>query len=73
MTESYFQILRAADGTGTSGAAGELRCYTAADLAARTETLRARIAELEAELAWYRHSQLGAINDQEIQTIISNL
>jgi len=46
--------------------------YTAGDLAERTEDLRIRVAELEAELAWYR-SSFGHVTDGEIQTIISNL
>jgi hypothetical protein len=46
--------------------------FTAADLAGRTEALKIRVVELEAELAWYR-SSFGHVTDGEIQTIISNL
>jgi hypothetical protein len=46
--------------------------FTALDLATRTEALKIRVVELEAELAWYR-SSFGHVTDGEIQTIISNL
>jgi len=73
MLQTHLQILPAPDGTSFSGRPDNLIRFTAADLAARTEPLKARIAELEVELAWYRNSRLGAIDDEEIQTIISNL
>ncbi|HEX6567159.1 MAG TPA: hypothetical protein VF020_22910 [Chthoniobacterales bacterium] len=71
MTEKFLQILPAPDETSWTSH-GMIPCYTAGDLAERTEALRVRVAELEAELAWYR-SSFGRITDGEIQTIISNL
>jgi hypothetical protein len=71
MTNKYPQILPGPDETSWI-TQDMIPRFTAADLARQTETLRARIAELEAELAWYR-SSFGRITDGEIQTIISNL
>ena len=71
MAEKYPQILLAPDETSWISQEMIPR-FTAADLAKRTEALTIRIAELEAELAWYR-SSFGYITDGEIQTIISNL
>jgi hypothetical protein len=71
MTEKYLQILPAPDETSWISQ-DMIPRFTAADLARRTEALKIRIAELEAELAWYR-SSFGHITDGEIQTIISNL
>jgi hypothetical protein len=71
MTEKLLQILPAPDETSWIPR-DMIPRYTAADLAARTEALRTRVAELEVELAWYR-SSFGHITDGEIQTIISNL
>jgi hypothetical protein len=71
MTEKNPQILP--DPDETSWISSDLiPRYTAADIAERTEVLRTRVAELEAELAWYRAS-FGPTTDGEIQTIISNL
>jgi hypothetical protein len=71
MTDKFLQILPAPEETiWISG--DMIPRYTAADLAERTEALRIRVAELEAELAWYR-SSFGHVTDGEIQTIISNL
>jgi hypothetical protein len=72
MTKKYPQILLAPDEPGWGALQDLTPRFTAADVAKRTESLRARIAELEAELAWYR-SSFGHISDGEIQTIISNL
>jgi hypothetical protein len=72
MTQKYPQILLAPDEAGWGALPDLTPRFTAADVAKRTEALRARIAELEAELAWYR-SSFGHISDGEIQTIISNL
>jgi hypothetical protein len=72
MTEKYPQILATPNQTNWSPLQDITPRFTAADLAKRTEALRARIAELEAELAWYR-SAFGYTSDREIQTIISNL
>jgi hypothetical protein len=71
MTEKFLQILPAPDETSWISH-NMLPRYTADDLAERTEALRIRVAELEAELAWYR-SSFGRVTDGEIQTIISNL
>jgi hypothetical protein len=71
MTEKFFQILPAPDETSWISHDMMSR-YTTGDLAERTEALRIRVAELEAELAWYR-SSFGHVTDGEIQTIISNL
>ena len=71
MTEKYLQILPAPDETSWISQ-DMIPRFTAADLARRTDALKIRIAELEAELAWYR-SSFGHITDGEIQTIISNL
>jgi hypothetical protein len=71
MTEKYPQMLPDPDETSWISSDMVPR-YTAADIAKRTEALRTRVAELEAELAWYRAS-LGHTTDGEIQTIISNL
>jgi len=71
MTDKFLQILPSPDETGWIPREMIPR-YTAADLAERTEALRTRVAELEAELAWYR-STFGHATDGEIQTIISNL
>ena len=71
MTEKFLQILPAPEETSWISQ-DMIPRYTAADLAERTETLRTRVAELEAELAWYR-SSFGYIADGEIQSIISNL
>lgn len=71
MTEKYPQILP--DPEETSWISSEIvPRYTAADIAKRTEVLRTRVAELEAELTWYRAS-FGHTTDGEIQTIINNL
>ena len=71
MTEKYPQILP--DPEETSWISSEMvPRYTAADIAKRTEALRTRVAELEAELTWYRAS-FGHATDGEIQTIINNL
>jgi hypothetical protein len=71
MTEQYLQILPTPETTWSSPPDVTPR-FTAVDLAKRTQALTARIAELEAELVWYR-SSFGHIDDQEIQRIISNL
>jgi hypothetical protein len=71
MTEKFLQILPAPDETSWISH-DMIPHYTAGDLGERTEALRVRVAELEAELAWYR-SSFGRIIDREIQTIISNL
>jgi hypothetical protein len=71
MTEKFLKILPAPDETSWISH-DMIPRYTAGDLAERTEALRVRVAELEAELAWYRSSS-GHIIDGEIQTIISNL
>ncbi|MBV8215743.1 MAG: hypothetical protein JOZ08_21210 [Verrucomicrobia bacterium] len=71
MTEKYPQILPAPEETSWLSS-DMIPRYTAADLVERTEALRTRIAELEAELAWYR-STFGHGTDGEIQTIINNL
>jgi hypothetical protein len=71
MSEKFLQILPAPEETAWISREMIPR-YTAADLAERTELLKNRVAELEAELAWYR-SSFGHITDGEIQTIISNL
>jgi hypothetical protein len=71
MTEKFLQILPAPEETSWISR-DVIPCYTAADLAERTESLKNRVAELEAELAWYR-SSFGHITDGEIQNIISNL
>lgn len=71
MAEKYPQILPAPDETSWIST-DMIPRYTAADLDKRTEALRTRVAELEAELAWYR-SSFGHVADGEIQTIISNL
>jgi len=71
MTEKFPQILPAPEETSWISQENIPR-FTAADLTKRTEALKIRIAELEAELAWYR-SSFGHITDGEIQTIISNL
>jgi hypothetical protein len=65
MTEKYPQILPAPEETSWISP-------DTADITKRTEALRNRVAELEAELAWYR-SSFGRVTDREIQTIISNL
>ena len=71
MAEKYPQNLP--DPEETSWISSEMiPRYTAADVAKRTEVLRTRVAELEAELAWYRASFRHS-TDGEIQTIISNL
>ncbi|MFY9984732.1 MAG: hypothetical protein WAK31_08225 [Chthoniobacterales bacterium] len=72
MTEKYPQILPAPDEANWSAFHDLIPRFTAADVARRTEALRTRIAELEAELTWHR-SVFGHISDGEIQTIISNL
>jgi hypothetical protein len=72
MTEKYPQIPTIIDEINSSSTADLTPRFTAADLAKYTQALRARIAELEAELALYRAS-LGPICDQEIQAIVSNL
>jgi hypothetical protein len=72
MTEKYPQILLAPDEASRGALPDQTPRFTAADVVKRTEALRARIAELEAELAWYR-SAFGHVSDGEIQTIISNL
>jgi hypothetical protein len=71
MTDKYLQILPGPDETSWI-TPDMIPRFTAADLARQTEALRARIAELEAELVCYR-SSFGHITDGEIQTIISNL
>ena len=71
MTEKFLQILSAPDETSWISH-DMIPRYTAGDLAERTEALRIRVAELEAELACYR-SSFGPVTDGEIQTIISNL
>jgi hypothetical protein len=71
MTEKYPMILPAPDETSWISS-DMIPRYTAADLTKRTEALRTRVAELEAELAWYR-SSFGYVTDGEIQSIISNL
>jgi hypothetical protein len=71
MTEKSLQILPAPEETSWIPR-DMIPRYTAADLEERTKALRTRVAELEAELAWYR-SSFGHIADGEIQTIISNL
>jgi hypothetical protein len=71
MTEKFLQILSAPEETSWISR-DMIPRYTAADLTERTEALRTRVAELEAELAWYR-SSFGHVTDGEIQTIISNL
>ena len=73
MSKNYPQILHAPDEANRLGSQDSTLRFSAADLAERTALLKARIAELEAELASYRSSRLGAIDDQEIQEIISNL
>ena len=65
------QILQAPEETGWIPR-DKIPRYTAADIAERTEALRTRVAELEAELAWYR-STFGHSTDGEIQIIVSNL
>jgi len=71
MIEKYPQILPSPDDTSWISK-DMIPRFTTADLARHTEALRTRVAELEAELAWYR-SSFGHITDGEIQTIISNL
>jgi hypothetical protein len=71
MTEKYPQILPAPEETSWISR-DMIPRFTAADLATRTEALKIRVVELEAELAWYR-SSFGHVTDGEIQTIISNL
>jgi hypothetical protein len=71
MTEKYLQILAAPEETSCISP-DMIPRYTAADITKRTEALSTRVAELEAELAWYR-SAFGCVTDREIQTIISNL
>jgi hypothetical protein len=71
MTKEYLQILPTPETTWSTAEDMTPR-FTAADLAQRTEALTALIADLEAELAWYR-SSFGHINDREIRRIISNL
>ena len=71
MAEKYPKILPTPDETSWIPREMIPR-FTAVDLAKRTEALTIRIAELEAELAWYR-SSFGHITDGEIQNIISNL
>ena len=71
MSEKFLQILPAPEETSWISR-DMIPRYTAADLADHTEALRTRVAELEAELAWYR-SSFGHAMDGEIQTIISNL
>jgi hypothetical protein len=72
MTEKYPQILPAPDEPSRRALPDVTPRFTAADVAKRTEALRTRVAELEAELAWYR-STFGHVGDGEIQNIISNL
>ena len=67
MNEKYLQILPAPEET-TWISPQQL----VADLSKRIETLNKRIADLEAELSWYRTS-FGDVSDQEIKSIISNL
>jgi hypothetical protein len=67
MSEQYLNILPAPEETSWISPVAIVT-----DLSQRIEILNARIADLEAELAWYRAS-FGHISDQEIQTIISNL
>jgi hypothetical protein len=71
MTEKFLQFLPAPEETSWISH-DMIPRYTAADLAERTEALRSRVAELEAELAWY-HSSFGHVTDGEIQSIINNL
>jgi hypothetical protein len=71
MTDKFLQILPAPEETSWIPR-DMIPRYTAADLAERTEALRTRVAELEAELACY-HSSFGHVTDGEIQAIISNL
>jgi hypothetical protein len=71
MAEKDPQILPAPDETSWISREMIPR-FTVTDLAKRTEALTTRIAELEAELAWYR-SSFGHTTDGEIQTIVSNL
>jgi hypothetical protein len=67
MNEQYLNILPAPEETSWISPVAIVT-----DLSQRIDILNARIADLEAELAWYRAS-FGHISDQEIQTIISNL
>jgi predicted pyridoxine 5'-phosphate oxidase superfamily flavin-nucleotide-binding protein len=47
--------------------------FTVAEMANDAAPLKARIAELEAQLAAQDDSRLGAIDDEEIRAIVSNL
>lgn len=67
MTEQQLHILPAPEETSWISPVAIVT-----DLSQRIEMLNARIADLEAELAWYRAS-FGHVSDQEIQSIISNL
>jgi hypothetical protein len=71
MIDKYPQILPAPEETSWISQ-DMIPRFTALDLATRTEALKIRVVELEAELAWYR-SSFGHVTDGEIQTIISNL
>ena len=67
MNETYLPVLPAPEETSWISPV-----HLVADLSKRIETLNARVAELEAELSWYRTS-FGDVSDEEIKTIISNL
>jgi hypothetical protein len=67
MNEKYLQPLPAPEETTWISPVQLL-----ADLSKRIETLNTRVADLEAELSWYRAS-FGDVSDQEIKSIISNL
>jgi hypothetical protein len=66
MNEKYLQVLPAPEETSWISPV-----HLVVDLSKRIETLNARVADLEAELSWYR-SSFGDV-DEEIKTIISNL
>jgi hypothetical protein len=67
MNEKYLQVLPASEETSWISPV-----HLVADLSKRIKTLNAHVADLEAELSWYR-SSFGDVSDQEIKTIISNL